>query len=71
LLAQAGIKRVVFRHPYYNAQNHQFNSGMEWVHYKNRCNCGKESTKQMKFGKNTMAICDECAENLLEILEKE
>lgn len=33
LLAQAGIVRVVFRHPYENPNNKHFNSKMEWEHF--------------------------------------
>ncbi len=32
-LIQAGIKRVIFLHPYANKYNSNFNSKIEWVHF--------------------------------------
>lgn len=33
MLAQVGVRRVVFLHPYPNKYNQYFNQDMEWVHY--------------------------------------
>ena len=34
MIAQVGIKRVVFLHSYPNPYNHHFNQGIEWCYYK-------------------------------------
>jgi len=34
ILAQVGVKRVVFKNPYQNKYNHHFNKDMEWIEYK-------------------------------------
>lgn len=36
LLNQAGIKRIVFRHPYPNKWNQHFKQGMEWTNFREK-----------------------------------
>jgi dCMP deaminase len=38
LLAQAGIKRVVFKNPYPNKYNHHFNKDIEWICFEHKNN---------------------------------
>jgi dCMP deaminase len=38
LLAQAGIKRVVFKNPYSNKYNHYFVKDMEWICFEHKNN---------------------------------